>query len=230
MPESKKESSLKKLKRLFFHPKKFFDSVENEKTYSGIMFFYVKIYSIYIAISLILSIITLLLRSSGTDILLGMVQSIMSAVFSIGVAFISPFIISAIIYLGVLIFRGKQKFFNTYKPVTYAVSIAVIYSTIAVIVSWVLSMINSTYIANLETMTAEQLLQNSGYIFTLVLYGIIMLISIINVIYASTIGISKFQKISKLRAFLSTVLIPLILFILIIIFLVWFYTNAGISA
>jgi hypothetical protein len=226
---AKEETLHARMRNLFFHPKKFLDSIEGEKNYSKIMFFYVKITLAALIIDFILSIVTIVLRNSGIAIVQLIGQTLLREILSLGLAFISPFVLAAIVHLGVLILRGKQKYFNTYKPIAYAAAISVVYSIIANAVTWLISMINSSTF-DPSNLTPELLFQNTGFIAAMAIYGIITLIGIINVFYVSTQGVSKFQKISKLRAFLAIIFIPLITLIIAIVLLIIFGLSAYNSA
>jgi hypothetical protein len=220
----KKEQLYNKFKTLFLHPRKFYSEIEGEKKYSEMMFFYVKVSLVVIILNLILTLATIFMRSSGNNILTGIATTLLNSIFSFGIAFISPFAFATLAHLGVLIFGGKQKFFNTYKPLTYALSISALYNIIYLIVLWPASIINSTY-TDFSTFSPETIWQNTGFMSIIIIYSVITLISVINMIYTGTIGLSKFQKISKLRAFFSMIIIPLILTIVGLIILVYAYSK-----
>lgn len=215
-----------KLKKLFFHPKSFFSEVEKEKSYSPAMFFYVKLSLIAIILELVLTLAIMLIQQSAT--LIGIVNVIISSIINIGFAFVIPFVAAAIVYLGVLIFRGKQGFFNTYKPITYALAVGIIYNIIVIIVSAITAIVNSSYAESLATITSPEMLwQNTGFVISMIIYGIVMLISLIHMIYTATTGLSKFQKISKLKSFFSIIIIPLAIIIVIILLIILGYLNSN---
>lgn len=218
----KKERYMKKLNSLFFHPKRFFSEVEKEKSYSDILFFYVEIAIFSIILESIFSIILLALKGnlSASNLL----DLIISFIIGLGMAFAITFIISFIVHLGVLIFRGKQGYFNTYKPVAYSLAIGVIYGIISIIILGMLGLV----IPIEEITDPAQIYVSKGFIISMITYGVIMLISIIHVLYAQVISLSKFQKISRLRAFSSIILIPLIILIILAAILIYAYQNASI--
>jgi len=212
-------SYLSHLKKLYFHPSKFFASVEKDKDYSKIMFFYVKMIIISSIITILSSAIILTIRKSF--ILKEFISIIFDSAVSIGLAFLVPFVMAGIIHLGVLIFRGKQGYYNTYKPIAYSLVVVAIYSIISTIVTSILSVI---YPANqLPSMTADPsiyfqtLLQDKNFILLLAVAFTILVISFVHSLIVQIIGISKFQKISKLKAFLSIILISVILIMLVIL-------------
>lgn len=222
----KKEQVLPKLKKLFFHPKAFFSEVEKEKNYSSSLFFYAKLSIAAAIIGLLLSIITLIIKGVNGSLAISIANLLTSLIFSIGAAFAIPFIAAGITHLAVLVFGGRQGFFNTYKPITYALSITIIYSLIIQIISWIFSIIDSSLA--IATENPELLLQNQGFIAMMIIYLIVMTISTIHMIYTGTLGLSKFQKMGKLKAFISIIIIPLIITIITLglIFYVFTQTTA----
>jgi hypothetical protein len=213
---NEKKGCCSKLEKILFHPKSFFNSIESEKKYSDIMFFYVKVSLILIIISLILTIVTLAIKTPS-DLLIGTANAVFNSVFNFGVSFIYPFILASIVHLGVLILKGKQKYFNTYKIMTYSATIAIVYSALAQIITWAMTLVTST---NLNA-APETLLLDPSFIAIMLVYIVIMIIASVHMLYTGTLGLSKYQKISKTRAFFSIVLIPLIAFILFMIFVIW---------
>ena len=202
------------LKKLFFHPAHFFSSVEKDKDYSKIMFFYVKMMIISSIISLISS-ITLLIVQNNLKLAI-FASLILGAAVSIGLAFLVPFVIAGIIHLGVLIFRGKQGYYNTYKPIAYSLVITVIYTVISTIVSLILNLIHP--ITNTADLTNPALLlQDKNVILMLAIYLTILVLSLIHSLIFQAIGVSKFQKISKLRAFFAIILTVIIVIIIAIL-------------
>lgn len=199
------------LKKLFFHPKKFFDSVEKDKDYSKIMFFYVKMTIISVVISFICSLIILSVQNK----LMGVFSLITSGIFNIGIAFAIPFIVSFIVQIGVWIFRGKQGYFNTYKAVTYPLAIILIYGILSTLIASIIGLANPVSITQDQlTSNPELILQEQGFIASMIVSIIIFLVSLIHSLCVQVIGVARFQKRSKLRAFLAIIIIPLVLIII----------------
>lgn len=217
------EKFTSRLKKLFFHPKKFFDSVEKDKDYSKIIFFYVKI----VVFSAVLSLIFSLINSGISAVTIFNTVTIL--ITNIGLAFLIPFVAAGITHLGVLIFRGRQKYFNTYKPVAYTLAIASVYSILSSVINFIVTLASPVDITALSA-NPELMLQNQTVIISLIVFLVIFLISFIHVLIAQVIGISKFQKISKLRAFFAVILIPLIILILAIILVAYAINNLPIDA
>ena len=101
-------------------------------------------------------------------------------------AFTIPFVGSGVNHLGVLIFGGKNGFFNTFKPLTYAMVIGGVYGVI-----------NATILTILSILNIKNLVLN------LVITMIILLIGFIHTLYAEVIGISQYQDMSKGKALLA---------------------------
>ncbi|MBU3913494.1 MAG: YIP1 family protein [Nanoarchaeota archaeon] len=204
---------LSELKKLFFHPKQFFSSVDKDKDYSKIMFFYVKIAIISAILSIIVSLIVLIIQNNLT--LLDSISLVINAAIGIGMAFLIPFIIAALVHLGVLIFRGRQGYYNTYKPITYSLVIAAVYGVILTAISAILSML--TPISQVDMTDPTLLLQNKNILISIAITLTILTLSFIHSLVVQVIGVSKFQKMSKIRAFFSIILIPIIIAILVLI-------------
>jgi hypothetical protein len=218
--ESKKNSYMSRLNQLFFHPRKFIDSIENDKDYMKIMFFYVKIAIFSLILDFIFS--TLILSYRGMLTLQNFLPLITSVVFSVGFAFAATFVISFVTHIGVLIFRGKNGYFNTYKPVSYSMVISSIYGILTIVVTSLLGLI---YPVNISVADVTQIYTSTEFQITMIASFIILAVSLIHMLYFQIIGLSRFHKISKLRAFFSAILIPLVLIILVVIFMIWLYSQ-----
>ena len=211
-----------KTKHLFLNTSTFFNTVKvkNEKSYFQILKFFVIIYIIYQLISAVLLVPAIRMMSQTPAMENLGLLSILGIIFGIIFAFILPFISAILTHIGVLIVGGRQGLFNTFKPVTYALVISVVYNIFSSIASFFLN-----FIYPIDT----NILQKTMFSFHdfpiphIVLGAVIGISSFIHTIYAEVIGISKFQKMSKLRAFFGVILIPLaiilfIAFLLIVVF------------
>ena len=226
-------AQLEKLKLLFFHPDEFFISVKNEKKYFPILIYYAIIYIAFVLIVNLISLPAIIIGIyKGANAALSMLTLIIipfSIIFGAIYAFVVPFIGSAVTHLGVLIFRGKNGFFNTFKPVTYAMIIPLIYGLVASIIFDIVRIlfymfnINSIYNYTATTM-------NSLDLVLIIFVFIIVLVLVIHSVIAQVKGISLFQKLSKLRAFLAIIIIPLILFLLMIIFIIGMVVLVGMAS
>lgn len=212
-----------KLKSLFFNTKHFFDTIKGEKSYFQILKFFIIFYVIYQIIDAILLIPAVKMLSQTIARQYFGLLFIFGIIFGLIIAVILPFISAALTHIGILMVGGKQGFFNTFKPMTYALTITVVYNIISSFVSFFL---------NLAYPIDPSILQKTIFSFhdmplPNILVGIIiLLLSIIHATYAEIIGISKFQKISKLKAFFGAIIIPLIIVIFVMLLLI---TTFGLS-
>lgn len=219
----------KKLKNLFLHQEKFLASVENEKDYRTIIRNFFAIYFVYCLIVLIIGLINNAGEFGVVEMISGFLLGIITY-FIIGI--VTLFACSGIIYVGILIFRGRQGFFNTFKPVTYALVIIYIYMFFSLILSLFfpvslssLQNIQATQDTELVIQTYKEYFSQPGAIINL----IIGLISIIHAFVFAVAGLSKFQKIKKLKAGFSIILSLVLLCALIVLFGILLYFATGSS-
>ena len=109
---------LSQIKNLYFRPKKFLESVENEKEYFPVIKRFILFYIFYIAVVLIYGIII------EETTLLGITKVF---IFSLINAIATVFLIPSLVHLGVLIFKRESKLFDTFKPMVYSLILAVVY-------------------------------------------------------------------------------------------------------
>lgn len=120
---------------------------------------------------------------------------------SIGVqAFITPFVNSAIIHLGILVFGGRQGYLATLKPVSYSFVIRAFYGIIAMVLSLGIFL----FMENMVVTIAIS-----------ILLVILALASLIHYLVFLIKGISQLQNITKLRAFLGIIFVPLAVILLV---------------
>jgi hypothetical protein len=195
---------LEKFKFLFLNPVDFFTSVRKENDYMSILKFYV---GFSVAVSIIIALLNIPLMFKDSVYIMG---SILGIVTAIVFSFVSPFIASGIIHLGVIIFKGKNGFFNTFKPVTYAMTIGVAYTLISSVITGVYSWFKP--ITDIDVSNVALAAQDSAFI--TVISIVIGLASLVHVLIAHVKGISFYQGMTTMKAFLATVLVPFVLFIL----------------
>jgi len=184
---------IQKFKILFFEPKVFFKSVTKEKKYFPILLFFVLFYVLGEFISTVFS-IPILLSTGGVA---AVATAFFGIVFIAIIAFALPFITSGLVHLGVLLVHGKNGFFNTFKPVTYASAIGVFYTIVS---SIIISILNSF-----------------GPVSNIVVGIIFGIATFIHIIYAETVGIAYFHKLSTGKALISVLLFPVLAFLLLVI-------------
>jgi len=180
-------------KLLFTNPSVFYNSVKSETDVFPIILKYV----IFMAV---LQVIMFLV--GAYMVLFSFIIMILSITFS----FIMPFFSSGITHLGVLMFGGKQPFFNTFKTITYSMFLAAVYNFVSLIIIEILNIIlNPTF----ETIT-DMMPQ-------LIVAGIIGLIGLVHVFYTEIIGLGIYQQLTKLKAFFAIIIIPLAILLFIVL-------------
>lgn len=219
-----------KTKNLLFGTKKFFKSISKEKKYWPILL-YSAIFGIILAIleTIQKSIWTIkyteILLSQMTELgafanLFLYAQIFFVFISGIASAFALPWISAGIAHLGVLMLKGKQGFFNTFKPLTYAYTITIIYSIITIIIGIIFLVFSNQNINQITEENALEILKSPANIANLTIMFVIGIFSLIHYLYAAITGLSIYQKITKLRAFLSLVIIPLMLAALLIVLII----------
>ncbi len=200
---------LKKFTTLFFRPSAFFTSVAEEKTYWPVLLYVAAALAITNLVSTALG-FPALLRSSG-GVIAAIAFSFAGIFGGIVLAFVLPFIAAAIVHLGVLAVRGRQGFFNTFKPMAYSLLIAAWYNVVSAVLSLLLDVvfpINYTALDEADTLikivTAVPLPH-------WILGSILLFAYLAHSLYFQVAGVSFFQKLSALRAFAAVVAVPLVL-------------------
>jgi len=204
---------LSKLKKLYFHPNVFLKSVEGEKNYWPLLRTFLLFYIFYLFVAII---INLSFVNFQTDYL----AQLILFVFSIGLTLVFIFGISGVIHLGIRIFKGKQGYFNIYKPIIYTATIFIIYTLITILVFRLIpyeavptEILNTTQ--DLETVKQiyNDFLSQTGAMVAF----IISIISVIHAIIFLVMGISKFQKMTKTKVVFALILSALVLFVVFIL-------------
>ncbi|MBU2640078.1 MAG: YIP1 family protein [Nanoarchaeota archaeon] len=196
---------LEKYKLLFLNSNGFFKNVQKESEYWDVLKFYVIFTIVSQVISILLNLPTLMKES------LFISAMIFSLVGSVVFAFAVPFVSSGIVHLGVLVFKGKKGYFNTFKPITYAMTIGAAYNILSSLINGVYGWFNPLSIESLTSGLA-QLEQNVAIV---IVSGIIGIVSLIHILRTEILGIGFYQGLTKAKALLSVVLVPLVLFIII---------------
>lgn len=214
--------NLPNLKELFFHPTKFLNSIENQKNYEPILRGFIVLYLFYFIIS---SIQVLIFNGFDTVFI---IRSLLNTIL---LSIACPFIISGVTHLGVILFKGKEKFFNTFKPVTYALMISLIYSFIIIILFTIIKLtmpFNTTMLTTIQPDSDPALVAQiysdffaqKGAIISIIVTIILFVIMTIHELFFMIKGIGKFQKLSKIKAGLAIIIpwvILLVIFVLLII-------------
>lgn len=196
---------LDKLKFLFLNTKDFFKSIDKEKSYWDILKFYVILVVIVQIVSFLVSIPLFL----SNDLFFNLMS--IGLVSNIALSFVAPFIAAAILNIGVLLYKGKGGYFNTFKPTTYSMAIFSIYgfanSVIVGVINWFIP-------PNLDLL----LQGGNSLVYSLpatIVSGVISFIAIVHFIYAIIKGICYFQKLSVGKALVSVIVIPVAITLII---------------
>tara|TARA_Y100000310_G_C20694967_1_gene824974 strand:+ start:3091 stop:3756 length:666 start_codon:yes stop_codon:yes gene_type:complete len=205
--------------KLFRHPTEFFNSVKNETKYMPSLLMLVVIF--FISYFLDFGAKLIVSFQQPLFIILAIMQ-VLLLVFVVALIFIAPFIVAGIIHLGVLIVGGKQGYFNTFKPLTYSAVVGTVWNIIITIVllpllSFLPIGIGTLGVFGQNTVGLEALFALGA--FFLVYLAIIIPLAIaafIHTVYVAVIGLSMFQQMSRMRAFVAIILIPLIIVLIIV--------------
>ena len=199
----------KKLQDVFFRPSVFFKRVEKEKEYPKVLFFYVIVAIIVGIFSMIVSIPVYIKMGSAIFALFAVLMGVIGTVIG---AFIMPFIVSAFNHLGVLVVGGREGFFNTFKPSTYAALIPLIYSPVYAVIGLLLELIFPV-VQPIGATTMPW----GNFVIRMIIGGVIGLIIIVHSLIVEVIGLSHYQKISKGRALLAALFVPLVILVLVLV-------------
>mgnify|MGYP001587401973 CR=1 FL=1 len=190
-----------KIKTLLVNPAKFFKDVSKEKGYWTVLKFYVPVYLAALVIQILASIPIYY----GTPLFK---VSILTGLLGIIAAFVGPFIGTFFVNLGVLIVGGRKGFFNTFKAVTYGTLVVVGYGVLSSIISLLL------FLMKLEGNPASVMLMT-----------VISIIGVGHMLIASSIGVSIYHSISRIKAFFGIILVPLVILVLLVIIGVTFFAG-----
>lgn len=201
-----------KLKGLMFSPGKILSQKED---WVDVLRFYFIVFFSYLIIGNLISLYYGNLNWAGF---------VLSFITSVIFTFLIVFLVTAIAHLGVMILRGKKGFFETFKPVTYALTIVGVYMFISLIIALIipfnaLSQESLEYAQQIQDPElVNQILvdffMQPGAIVSLIL-GIL---SLIHFLVFSIAGISKHQNISKVKSTFAIIL-GLLIFLVVLIFI-----------
>lgn len=213
-----------KLKNLLFNGEKFLNSVENEKKFWSVFSTFIVVFLAYYIIGSVMDQIfnKLAFLDFLYNLLVGFIISIITAI-------IYPLLVSFIFHLSVLLFRGKEKFFFTFKSATYALVLGYIYSFIMLFVTAGIQIFGAIDFSMFKDATESQsfdlfiqafkeLASTSQGLLFIIAVIVIFTISLIHQFIFLTKSLSKFQKLTKLKAALSTIVSILIFSILSYVF------------
>ena len=199
-------------------PAEYFKKHDTDGRYLPIVLYYVVAVAISSAVELIAA-IPYLLRSSPEQLLaFSLLMVFFTFLLGIAFSFAMPFIIGAIVHLGILVFGGRQGFHATFRVVVRAAVVGVAY---ALITNLILALSGGYAVA--QEMTFQTIQDVIAYFQLFAPYIIISfvigLISLAHRLYIDVLGLSVTQKLSKWRAFFGVIFIPLILILIAVVLL-----------
>ena len=208
---------ISKLKKLFLKPSAFLNSVEKEKEYQPILAFFVVLSVMYFIIS---ALIGLFFKEISVDYLSYLKNSLLGFVLIVVSSIVQPFIFGGIIHLGVLIFKGKEKYFDTFKVATYSLVIWTLYYFILLILDSIIRIalpFNASMLTQIATIEDPELVMElylqffaqPGALLSLIVSVVIMIAAIIHQLVFLIKGISKYQQLPKIKA-AGAVILPII--------------------
>lgn len=213
-----------KLGLLIRSPSTFFKTVEKEKNYMTMLLPYAVIFIVVGLFGMLTSLPSLAQEPGMTAVVL-VFAAIVSFLLLVGFAFAMPFISAAFAHLGVLVFGGKEGFFNTFKPVVYGSVIGLLYGLLSSLLQLILSPLFPIP-ANPQTPQEVFRALLNPVLWTSLFIGFV---SLVHVLIVQTRGLAKFQKMGYGRAFLSLIFVPLVLIVLAV-FIVFFVFVLLLSA
>ena len=207
-----------KLKKLFFKPSAFLNSIEKEKDYQPILAFFVVLSVVYFIIS---ALIGLFFKEISVSYLSYLKDSLLGFVWIVVSSIVQPFIFGGIIHLGVLIFRGKEKYFDTFKIATYSLAIWTLYSFILLILASIIRILlpfNASMLEQIATIEDPELMMQiysqffaqPGALLSVIVSAIIIIAAMIHQLVFLIKGISKYQQLSKIKA-AGAVILPMMI-------------------
>jgi hypothetical protein len=217
MAKAQFKSQSEKIKTLYFKPTLFFQKVAGESKYFPILIYFVIISAIAYVINWALSVI----QASSTpgasaEVILGAVFGLWFVVFSVGFSFAVPFVNAGVVHLGVLMYRGRKSYFNTFKPEAYAMVVGMIYGMIFYVANFILWLVAPFEITESTVQSLTGIL-NSIPVSYYVVYILLFIISLVHTLYIEVIGVAKFQEMNKGRSLLAILTPRIILLLLIVI-------------
>ena len=200
---------IKRFMILLLDPAKFARNIDKERGYWNVLKVFVIFYMVILLARLILSILVTV--RSGGSVESSLVMS--SLIAGVVAAFLVPFFWSALTHLGVLIFGGRGGFFKTFKVATYSWILILIYGFVIPLIVSLLLLIKPL-LATSQPFTSA--------------FGVAMLVvslaGFVHVVIAETIGLAYLHKMTRIKAFLAAILIPLIIMVLFFGVIMWLFS------
>ncbi|MEM3075018.1 MAG: YIP1 family protein [Candidatus Pacearchaeota archaeon] len=200
-----------KIKNLFFRQNIFLNSIdeyslERENKSYPLIKYVIGFYFIFFIISLIIS---LAINKNFSQITLSsLISIILIAIFTPIFIFL---LISILNHFLVIIFRGKEGFFNTYKVVSFVFIMGVVYSFLLMVLNFLIPFDYSGLQNSLMTSSNLTDIIKNGFkfIFSDLKSGVNTLVSfaiLIHITFFWIKGISKFHKLNYIKAIFIVIL------------------------
>ena len=202
---------IEKVRMIFFEPANFFKNVKNEKNYLPILMYFFAVYILSTLVSLIFEFKDIkedLMKSSQFASVIFIVVVIFMLLFVVLIAFAAPFIGAGISHLGIMIVGGAGKFFDTFKASTYASVLSPLYAIVLTIIGYLDPF-------NINNPVWSDFL--NVYTF---LWIAVAIASTIHIFYIECTGLSQYHKISKIRALVAILLIPVAMIVILMIIII----------
>lgn len=200
------------IKEVLLKPKEFFKRIKKEEGIKN-TFLYFLVFTVITSLLTALYFSRIIPRIDLPQIELtsGLLLWILVALYILILLFsiVSVFVMSGIIHLFVLLMKGKNEFYQTFKALIYG-------NTPKYILSFFLSPISILVYPNFFGMKQP----SPEFLIWLIPTSILGIIVAIYAFYLKVIAIKKLQEISTFRAFTAVFLLPLALFIVIYIILI----------
>lgn len=192
------EKVLHKIETLFFNPKGFFNRLSHEKGYIRPIIYFALCYIIYVFFA---NITQILVHAKNGILAAGLVLFPIELILGAMAAFAFPFFASAVIHLGVITMRVDADFLETFKAVTYAGIVLIIYLLLIQVAKVIFLVLGISPYVN-------EMLVN--IINAMVALGLFVL-GFFHYLIALVTGLSMYQKINWLKALFSVFFVPLML-------------------
>lgn len=204
--------NLPDLKKIFFSPREFFNSISNENDFLQPWLIVVIASVIYYVIIQLLSITKTFLVNPSLG-MFSIMFAFLGLVIFVPVMLAAPFIGAGVVYLGALILGVRDTFIKTFKVMCYGGIVGLIYNLIIQL----LSLPSSIVVPENAGIFTPSMLLFTGLIVIIALAGLV------HQFYIEIHGLSLYFNISKIRAFFSIILIPLAFLIIVALFilLIW---------
>lgn len=213
---------------LFTHPEAFFKVVAKEKDYWQIIAFVAGFAFLGNLMEFLLwwPLATL----NGVSIPVSFLTAFAGVFASPVLTLLTGFIAALVVHLGVLLFHGQERFFSTWKVVAYASIIPVAYNVFTALLQTLAEFLNPFPEQSLMLGTGPTQMMTWGvYSISMTAFlTLVGIVALVHVLYAEVKGVVWYHKLTNRHAFIATVILPLVAFLLILLLsiaLVWLFRT-----